>query len=95
MEIMVEVLTDVIGRNRKGEPCHPYKYQNGPKAGHYVYTLGGSDKFQTADEESLRALIVAGVFRSAGRIRMIPRGSQSTTGASALSVVSYKGIPLS
>lgn len=92
---MLDAITDIIGRNHNDETCHPFKYQRGPKAGRFVYTLYDNDEFESADEDGLRSLIESGAFNKRGRIRMIPKGSCTTSGASALSVISYKGKPLS
>jgi hypothetical protein len=92
---MIELLTDVIGRNTNGEICHPYQYQRGPMAGKYVFTLSGSENFEAADEACLRLLISSGAFNSVGRVRMVPKNARSTTEGSALSVISYMGKSLS
>ena len=86
---MVDLLKDIIGRNRKGETCHPYKYQRGPMSGMYVYTLTGNDNFECTDEANLRLLIESGTFNRGGRIRMLPKTAVST--ASAINVISYRG----
>ena len=89
--IMVDLLKDIIGRNRKGETCHPYKYQRGPMSGMYVYTLTGNDNFECTDEANLRLLIESGTFNRGGRIRMLPKTAVSTASASAINVISYRG----
>ena len=88
---MIELLTDVIGKNTNGEICLPYQYQRGPMTGKYVYTLSGNEKFECTDEASLRILIETGMFNRGGRIRMLPKTASSTASASAINVISYKG----
>lgn len=88
---MIEIITDIVGKNKKGEICHPYKYRNGARTGLFVYTLSGNDDFVGVSELGLRELIERGTFNFGGRIRMIPKTAKTTASASALNVISYKG----
>ena len=87
-----EVIVDIVGKNEAGETCHPFKGVRGEKKGFFSYTfLSDNKSFVPTTESELRKKIEAGEFNSRGRIRMIPPGAKSTTGAGALSLVSYKG----
>lgn len=88
----LEFLSDVVGINEAGEECHPFKGIRGDKRGFYSFTLSSDNTTFTAiSEPELRRRIEAGEFNSSGRVRMIPAGATSTSGAGALSVVRYKG----
>lgn len=89
----LEFLEDVVGLNKSGVKCHPYKGLVGPKKGKFSYTLKTEDNkdFQSATAEELIKLIEAGAFDVRGRIRMLPADGQHSKSNSALSVVSYKG----
>lgn len=89
---MLEVLEDVIGINRKGLICHPYKFKMGSKKGQYVYTFDPEDRiFHDASEADLRALIENGQFNDSGGIFMVPVGSRNIDRRSVLSVLRYRG----
>ena len=88
----LEILDDVVGINEAGVECHPFKGLAGPKRGQFSYTfLNDNTTFKPVDEAELRRMIEAGDFNERGRVRMVPPGSASTSGAGALRVVRYKG----
>ena len=88
----VELLHDIVGVNQAGEQCYPFKGLAGPKLGHFSYTLQSDNTtFVAIDETELRRLVEAGAFNERGRIRMIPAGVATTSGAAALRVIRYKG----
>lgn len=89
---MPELLEDIVGINAAGEVCHPFKGVRGTKRGHFSFTLSNDNtSFQGATEALLRRMIAAGDFDYTGRIRMVPVGAKSTSGAGALRVVKYRG----
>jgi hypothetical protein len=89
---MLEVLEDVIGINRAGLICHPYKFKLGSKKGRYIYTFNPEERiFHEASEVDLRVLIENGLFNAGGGIFMVPAGSKNIDRRCVLSVLRYKG----
>jgi hypothetical protein len=93
---MTEMLVDIVGMNREGLICHPYRLTKGDKAGKYSYTLQTDNNLNYIgiDEDGLRGLVEAGAFDEKGRIRMLPANPRPGVSGNALSVVSYRGKPL-
>ncbi|MCZ4279698.1 hypothetical protein O4H49_02835 [Kiloniella laminariae] len=92
---MLEILEDVIGINKDGIVCHPFKGLKGDKKGYYSYTFSSDNTtFKPATERELREFIEKNEFSNKGRIRMVPKGATSTGGAGALMVQKYKGISI-
>jgi len=90
---MAQLLEDVVGVNRAGLVCHPYKLTRGDKAGQYSYTLETNNNLDYVgiDEAGLRLLIESGAFNEKGRIRMLPAGCPAGAVGNALSVRRYQG----
>jgi hypothetical protein len=92
---MLELLEDVIGINRAGLICHPYKFKMGSKKGKFVYTFDPEEMVCLGmNEAELRALIEAGRFSNGGAIFMVPAGSRNIDRRRLLTVLRYKGEPL-
>ena len=90
---MAELLEDVVGVNKAGLVCHPYKLTRGQKTGQYSYTLETDSNLDYVgiDEAGLRALIESGAFNGRGRVRMLPAGCPPGATGNALSVRRYQG----
>jgi hypothetical protein len=89
---MLDLIHDIVGINKAGQMCHPFKGVRGDKKGFYSYTLSLNNKtFKLITDTELRKRIEDGDFSGQGRIRMIPAGEAKTSGAGALSVFSYLG----
>ena len=88
----LELLHDVVGINDDGALCHPFKGLAGAKSGCFSYTLNSDNTtFMPISEPDLRRMVESGNFNERGRIRMVPTGATTTSGAGALQVVRYKG----
>ena len=87
----LNLLTDIIGVNTKGEICHPYEHVRRPHAGLFSYTLLTNDEFSHCTEAELREMIEKGIFNHKGRIRMVPASDITTVRNAALSLKKYKG----
>ncbi len=92
---MLELMRDIVGFNRNGNKCHPYKHVKGPKQGRFSFTLSNDNRtFEGISESELRARIENGDFNGKGRIRMVPHDAVNTMDQGALRVRSYKGAVL-
>jgi len=90
----IEILDDIVGINKEGVRCYPYKIREGEKKGFFSVNLSsGSVGHQAFTEKQLRASIDAGDFTGKGTIRMIPKNT-TTGGAGSLSVIYYKNMKL-
>ncbi|WKW30975.1 hypothetical protein KIH13_19570 [Pseudomonas viridiflava] len=71
---MAELLEDVVGVNKAGLVCHPYKLTRGQKTGQYSYTLETDSNLDYVgiDEAGLRALIESGAFNGRGGFACFP-----------------------
>lgn len=89
----IEMIREIVGINKNGEICHPFKGISGAKRGKYSYTLSTKDNnsFIAIDEAGLRRMIESGEFNDKGRVRMIPASAKSSSGAGALSIKQYMG----
>jgi hypothetical protein len=86
-------LTDIVGKNDRGEICHPYANRVGPAKGYFHYRLVPGGHFRPIDENGLRKLIEAGAFDEEGLVRMAPVGSKDTKRNAGLNVREYQGAP--
>jgi hypothetical protein len=91
----IELFEAIVGLNEQGKICHPFKGLKGDKKGLFSITFSADNTtFRGVTEQELRTLVISGAFNDAGRIRMIPKGADSTSGAGALHPVSYQGSKL-
>lgn len=89
---MLELLEDVIGVNRAGLICHPYKFKMGSKKGKFVYTFDPEEEIcHGVNEAELRALVESGRFSDGGAIFMVPVGSRNIDRRRLLTPLLYKG----
>ena len=99
MSDSIEILTDIVGVNRSGEICHPYRVRVGVHSAKFSinFKKQKNKSFAAVTENILRSLIEEGEFNEQGTIKMVVKDAQYTGGASALRPRAYKGkkLPLS
>ena len=93
MPSSIEILRDIVGFNRSGETCHPFKGRVGVSKGKFSINLKkqNSRSFAAVTEDILRSLLEKGEFNEKGTIRMVPKDAKISGGASALRPRIYKG----
>jgi hypothetical protein len=95
----IEIMTDIVGVNRSGEICHPYRVRVGVHNAKFSinFKKQKNKSFAAVTESILRSLIEEGEFDEKGTIKMIVKDAQYTGGATALRPRAYKGekLPLS
>jgi len=87
------MLRDIVGSNRSGKICHPFKGSVGVRKGMFSINLKKQNNrsFASVTEDILRSLIERGEFNEGGTIRMVAEDAEYTGGASALRPRMYKG----
>ena len=96
MQNSVKMLRNIVGLNRSGKTCHPFKGRVGVSKGRFSINLKKHDNrsFASVTEDILRSLIERGEFNEGGTIRMVAEDAEDaeyTGGASALRPRMYKG----
>jgi hypothetical protein len=99
MSDSIEILTDIVGVNRSGKICHPYRVRVGVHSAKFSinFKKHKNKSFAAVTESILRSLIEDGEFNKKGTIKMVVKDAQFTSGATALRPRAYKGkkLPLS